>query len=130
MADDLTEVRVEDATPEAGSRFCRCVGARGVRRKVRPARGEFVQLPQQGPRWSGFRPSTRCGSTASVTVKAGEPVCFVVADSGKTKHEFVVGRAIQDEHEMEMSSGSGMESGGMEMGGMPDVELKPGETWP
>lgn len=66
---------------------------------------------------------------ASVTVRAGQPVCFVVTNAGKTKHEFVVGdKAMQDEHEKEMNSGGGMESGGMDMGGDLEAELKPGET--
>jgi uncharacterized cupredoxin-like copper-binding protein len=60
-------------------------------------------------------------------VKAGEPVCFVVTNLGKVKHELVVGnRAMQAKHEKEMSSRGGMHPD--EMGEMPELELDPGET--
>jgi uncharacterized cupredoxin-like copper-binding protein len=64
---------------------------------------------------------------ATVTVKAGESVCFVVTNLGKVKHELVVGdRPMQAKHEKEMSSRGGMHPD--EMGEMPEFELDPGET--
>jgi uncharacterized cupredoxin-like copper-binding protein len=64
---------------------------------------------------------------ASVTVEAGQPVCFVVTNDGKAKHELVVGdRAMQDKHEQEMASGEDMDH--MEMGGMLELELEAGQT--
>ncbi|HZD79823.1 MAG TPA: plastocyanin/azurin family copper-binding protein [Actinomycetota bacterium] len=63
----------------------------------------------------------------SVSVKAGEPVCFVVTNEGDIKHEFVVGgKEMQDEHEQEMAGGASM--GEMDMGDLPELELEPGET--
>ena len=48
---------------------------------------------------------------ASMTVPAGQPVTFVVTNSGTIFHEFVLGdEDIQAEHEAEM-----MEEGGMSM---------------
>ncbi|HVM31252.1 MAG TPA: plastocyanin/azurin family copper-binding protein [Candidatus Limnocylindrales bacterium] len=61
---------------------------------------------------------------AEMIVKAGQPVIFVVANSGAAVHEFYVGdEAAQAEHEREMA----------EMGGMPHdepngVAVQPGET--
>ncbi len=62
---------------------------------------------------------------ASMTVPAGVPVTFVVANMGKITHEFVLGdEASQMEHEEEM------ESGGMDMGGddAQSVSVDPGQT--
>lgn len=66
---------------------------------------------------------------AQVAVQVGEPVCFVVTNAGETEHEFVIGdRAMQEQHEQEMASGEGMAGGEMDMAGMREVKLGPGET--
>ncbi len=60
---------------------------------------------------------------AEMTVKVGEPVTFVVTNSGAIQHEFYVGdAAAQDAHEQEMMSG------GMAMDEPDGIVLKPGET--
>ncbi len=47
---------------------------------------------------------------ASFTVQAGEVVRFEVTNAGKGVHEFLIGEeAAQDEFEMEMSEGDGMQ---------------------
>jgi uncharacterized cupredoxin-like copper-binding protein len=52
---------------------------------------------------------------AQVTVKAGEPITFVVTNTGATMHEFVLGdEAVQMSHEEQMGSGASM-SPGMDM---------------
>jgi uncharacterized cupredoxin-like copper-binding protein len=65
---------------------------------------------------------------ANIEVKAGETVTFVITNSGKAEHEFVLGNeAYQEEHEEEMSGGGG--HGGMEMGDESNsVSVAPGET--
>lgn len=46
---------------------------------------------------------------ATVEVKAGDVVTFVVRNGGKTDHEFVLGdEAYQEMHEMDMAEGHGM----------------------
>jgi len=61
---------------------------------------------------------------AEMTVKAGQPVTFVVTNSGAIQHEFYLGdEAAQTEHEKEM-----MSSGGMAMDEPDGIVLKPGET--
>lgn len=46
---------------------------------------------------------------ATMTVPAGAPVTFVVRNTGKALHEFVLGdEADQAEHEMEMAAAGGM----------------------
>lgn len=59
---------------------------------------------------------------ASMTVKVGEPVTFVVTNTGKTEHEFVLGdEAEQMAHEETMD--------GMAMSDTDTaISLKPGET--
>lgn len=58
-----------------------------------------------------------------LSVKAGEPVTFVVTNSGAIQHEFYIGdQAGQDAHEQEMMAG------GMTMDEPDAVVLKPGET--
>jgi len=60
---------------------------------------------------------------AEMTVKAGQPVTFVVTNTGAIQHEFYVGdAAAQDAHEQEMMSG------GMAMDEPDGIVLKPGET--
>jgi uncharacterized cupredoxin-like copper-binding protein len=60
---------------------------------------------------------------AEMTVKAGQPVTFVVTNTGAIQHEFYVGdAAAQDAHEQEMMSG------GMAMDEPDGLVLKPGET--
>ncbi|OGO58208.1 MAG: hypothetical protein A2V85_14695 [Chloroflexi bacterium RBG_16_72_14] len=60
---------------------------------------------------------------AEMTVKAGEPVTFVVTNAGAIQHEFYLGDvAAQDAHEQEMMSG------GMAMDEPDGIVLKPGET--
>ena len=60
---------------------------------------------------------------ASMTVPAGEPVTFVVTNSGTVDHEFYLGdEDAQAEHEQEMADG-GMKHD--EPGG---IAVKPGET--
>lgn len=61
---------------------------------------------------------------ASMTVKAGQPVTFVVTNTGAIQHEFYLGdEAAQGEHEQEM-----MSAGGMAMDEADGLVLKPGET--
>ena len=61
---------------------------------------------------------------AELTVKAGQPVTFVVTNSGAIQHEFYLGdEAAQGAHEQEM-----MSSGGMTMDEPDGIVLKPGET--
>jgi len=58
-----------------------------------------------------------------MSVKAGQPVTFVVTNTGAIQHEFYVGdEAAQDAHEQEMMSG------GMAMDEPDGIVLKPGET--
>ena len=60
---------------------------------------------------------------AEITVKAGQPVTFVVTNTGAIDHEFYLGDvAAQDAHEQEMMSG------GMAMDEPDGIVLKPGET--
>ena len=59
-----------------------------------------------------------------MTIKAGQPVTFVVTNAGANQHEFYLGdEAAQAEHEQEMMSMGGMTQD--EPGG---IVLKPGET--
>lgn len=61
---------------------------------------------------------------AEMTVKAGQPVTFIVTNTGSTDHEFYVGdEAAQLEHAKEMMGMSGM-AHDEAMG----IGLKPGET--
>ena len=61
---------------------------------------------------------------AEMTVKAGQPVTFVVTNSGAIQHEFYLGdESAQNKHENEMMSG-----GGMTMDEPDGIVLKPGET--
>ncbi len=61
---------------------------------------------------------------AQMSVKAGQPVTFVVTNTGAIQHEFYLGdEAAQDAHEQEMMSG-----GGMTMDEPDGIVLKPGET--
>jgi uncharacterized cupredoxin-like copper-binding protein len=61
---------------------------------------------------------------AAMTVKAGQPVTFVVTNAGAIQHEFFVGdQGAQDDHEMAMASMATM--GADEPDG---IVLKPGET--
>ena len=63
-------------------------------------------------------------SPATITVRAGETVKFVVTNQGKLTHEFVIGeKGEQEEHEREMQS-----MGAMEHTDPNAVSLKPGET--
>lgn len=80
----------------------------------------------------------------SVTVRAGETVKFVVTNTGKLVHEFVLGdQAEQAEHEREMRAMASMPMQGMDMGnghGMPmsgmqgmhhdpnGIRIEPGQT--
>lgn len=63
---------------------------------------------------------------ATMSVKAGVPVTFVVTNTGTGLHEFVLGdEAVQAEHEAEMTDGGGMS--------MPEDEanaigVEPGQT--
>ncbi|OGO54185.1 MAG: hypothetical protein A2V84_11940 [Chloroflexi bacterium RBG_16_70_13] len=60
---------------------------------------------------------------AVMSVKTGQPVTFVVTNTGAIQHEFYVGdEAAQDAHEQEMMSG------GMAMDEPDGIVLKPGET--
>lgn len=60
-----------------------------------------------------------------ITVKAGQPVTFVVTNSGAIDHEFYLGdEAAQEAHEMEMMSSMGPMSMDETMG----FTVKPGET--
>ena len=60
---------------------------------------------------------------ASMTVRAGVPVTFVVTNEGAIDHEFVVGdEAAQAEHEQEMMAG------GMQHDEPDAIFVKPGET--
>lgn len=61
---------------------------------------------------------------AQMTVKAGQPVRFVVTNTGATDHEFYLGdQAAQGEHGKEM-----MSMGGMTHDEPEGIGLKPGET--
>lgn len=61
---------------------------------------------------------------AQITVKAGQPVTFVVTNTGAIRHEFYVGdQTAQDRHEQEMAS-----MGAMGMDEPDGIVLKPGET--
>lgn len=61
---------------------------------------------------------------AEMTVKAGQPVTFVVTNTGAIQHEFYLGdEQAQGEHEQEM-----MSAGGMAMDEADGIVLKPGET--
>lgn len=60
---------------------------------------------------------------AELTLKAGQPVTFVVTNTGAIQHEFFLGdEAAQNEHEQEMMSG------GMAMDEPDGIVLKAGET--
>lgn len=60
---------------------------------------------------------------AAITVKAGQPVTFVVTNTGVTDHEFYLGdEAAQAEEETMMQSGPMMGDSANGIG------LKPGET--
>ncbi len=61
---------------------------------------------------------------AAMTVPAGQAVTFVVTNTGKIAHEFVLGdEAEQLKHEEEMASG------GMDMGDEPNsISVDPGQT--
>ena len=62
---------------------------------------------------------------ASISVKAGETINFVVTNEGKAPHEFVIGdRDYQEETEETMEDGGG--HGGEDLGNV--VELEPGAT--
>ena len=62
---------------------------------------------------------------AQLTVKAGQPVTFVVTNTGATDHEFYLGdETAQNEHGTEMKSMGGMMAHDEENG----IGLKPGET--
>lgn len=62
---------------------------------------------------------------AEMTVKVGEPVTFVVTNTGAIDHEFYLGdEAAQEAHEMEMMSSMGPMSMDESMG----FTVKPGET--
>lgn len=61
---------------------------------------------------------------ATITVKVGQPVTFVVTNSGANQHEFYLGdAAAQEAHEMEMAS-----MGPMGMDEADGIVLKAGET--
>lgn len=61
---------------------------------------------------------------AEMSVRAGQPVKFVVTNSGATDHEFYLGdAAAQDEHDKEM-----MSMGGMMHDDPNGIALKAGET--
>ena len=61
---------------------------------------------------------------ATITVKAGQTVRFIVTNSGIADHEFYLGdEASQEAHEMVMRS-----PGGMTHGEPAGIELKPSET--
>jgi uncharacterized cupredoxin-like copper-binding protein len=60
---------------------------------------------------------------AQISVKAGQPVTFVVTNAGATQHEFYLGDSTaQDAHEQEMRAG------GMAMDETDGIVLKAGET--
>lgn len=62
---------------------------------------------------------------AEMSVKAGEPVTFVVTNVGAIDHEFYLGdAAAQDAHEMEMMASMGPMSVDDSLG----FTVKPGET--
>ena len=65
----------------------------------------------------------------TIEVKVGETITFVVTNSGKAVHEFVLGNeTFQEEHEEEMSEGAhGEGHGGMEDGSNA-VSVAPGAT--
>jgi uncharacterized cupredoxin-like copper-binding protein len=61
---------------------------------------------------------------AAMTVKPGQPVTFVVTNTGAVQHEFYLGDdAAQEAHEKEMGS-----MGAMGMDEPDGIVLKPGET--
>jgi uncharacterized cupredoxin-like copper-binding protein len=61
---------------------------------------------------------------AEMTVKAGQPVTFVVTNAGAIQHEFFLGdESSQGEHETEM-----MSAGGMSMDEPDGIVLEPGGT--
>lgn len=61
---------------------------------------------------------------ASISVKRGETVRFVVTNAGQVDHEFVLGdEETQNAHEMQTG-----DAGHMQMEAMAALELKPGET--
>lgn len=61
---------------------------------------------------------------ASMTVPAGEPIAFVVTNSGTVDHEFYLGdEEAQAEHEQEMA-----DMGGMNHDEPEGIAVKPGET--
>jgi len=62
---------------------------------------------------------------AAMTVRAGQPVTFVVTNVGATDHEFFLGdEAAQAEHEAEMAAMGGMMPHDEPNG----IAVKPGET--
>jgi uncharacterized cupredoxin-like copper-binding protein len=62
---------------------------------------------------------------AAMTVPAGQPVTFVVTNTGTVQHEFVLGdEAEQMAHEEEMASSDGMNMGDEEMA----ISVDPGMT--
>ncbi len=70
-----------------------------------------------------------------ITAKAGESIDFVVHNTGKLPHEFVIGEAKElDEHAMEMRNMSGMSmdskpaSKSKQEEGVAVVDVKPGKT--
>ena len=61
----------------------------------------------------------------AMTLKVGQPVTFVVTNTGTTDHEFYLGNeAAQEDHGTEMKSMGGMMAHDEENG----IGLKPGET--
>jgi len=61
---------------------------------------------------------------AEIAAPVGQPVTFVVTNTGANAHEFIVGdEAVQMEHENEMTS-----MGGMSQDEANGISLKPGET--
>jgi len=60
----------------------------------------------------------------AIIVRAGETVAFVVTNTGRLPHEFVIGTAAaQDEHEREMAGGAHMA-----MGDSDSIDLPPGQS--
>ena len=67
----------------------------------------------------------------AIEVEVGETVTFVVSNTGKAVHEFVLGdETYQEEHEEEMSGEDGGEDhGGMDMGDDSNaISVAPGDT--
>jgi uncharacterized cupredoxin-like copper-binding protein len=63
-------------------------------------------------------------SPDQLAIRRGETVRFVFRNTGKVAHDAVLGdEQAQTDHEMEMSSGSGMHHGGGDA-----VEVDPGKT--